>query len=140
MGLQNSLSRLKKKLKYPLTGGRHKSDRTDADADERVDPTNSPPQPEFHVVAGGGRDREADITDADAQQVGQPPQPDELADVDGRESGQGYLHLHPGAEVAVGSGRNGGEKDGGGEKAECVHPSTFTPLIPHCQEHRSMWM
>ena len=94
MDLRDSLSRLKKQLKHPLTGRKRKPDQT------RVDAT-----------------REG------VHQAGSFLRPG--PDGDGREVGQGYLHMHPDVEVArEGNGVNGG-------RVEQVYPSPSAPSIPH---------
>jgi hypothetical protein len=59
MDMRESFSRLKKKLKHPLTRSKRKPDKTGAGADgEKVDAGGSLPQLEPPVAAGGGRDQE----------------------------------------------------------------------------------
>jgi hypothetical protein len=55
MDVREPFSRLKKKIKHRLTGSKHKSDRTEADArGGKADATGSLPRPESHVVTGSG--------------------------------------------------------------------------------------
>lgn len=117
MGIRDSFSRLKDKIKHPLTGGRHKPDGTGADVGgERVHPEGSLLRPEPHVVADGSHGREDHGANSDGRQAhprDQPPQADEPesvpargsgngqeggeTDVDG-EVGQSHQHSHPDAE------------------------------------------
>jgi hypothetical protein len=81
MDMRESLSRLKKKLKHPLTRSERKPDRPGADAGgERVDAAGSLPQPEPHVVADSGHDQEGSGTNAVGGQLfpkDRPPQSDD---------------------------------------------------------------
>jgi len=117
--IRDSLSRMKKKLKYPLRGGKRKPDGAGASAD----PTDSLPQQEPHVVAGDSHDRQGNRADEDGEQdfpMDQRPQPDEPesasvhgsendqegsgeADV-GVEAGRRRPFANLGGEVAVGGG------------------------------------
>ena len=140
--IRGSFSKVKKKLKQPFRGSKPKSDKTGAGArGERAGSSASLPQPETHVVAGGGHDRGGNETNTDERQVVStdgPPQPDEPEPVpgrdregreggsDGREYSQRYSHLHPDVEVAVGSGRDG--------EVEQIHPSPSMPSIPQSRE------
>jgi len=140
--IRGSLSKMKKKLKHRLTGRKPKLDGTAADPDwETTDSTNSLPQPEPHIVAGGSHDQEGDRANTAGERVfstGQSPRPaepesavparedddgrgGEVADVDEGEVSQRYSHPHP--DVAVGSGHSG--------EPEEVHPSPCTPSISH---------
>ena len=151
MDIRDSFSRLKKKIKHPLTGNRQKSGRTAADADgERASSTDLLPQPKSHVV---DRDREGDGANESGQQVrsmDQPPQPDEPepVSVQGNENDQGERegrgisqkdsHPHPSIEVGVGSGHGGEGNNDSGEKVGRVYPFPSTPSIPHDGEPDSM--
>ena len=124
-------SRLKKKIKHPLTGRKRKPGGTGADAGgQSVLPEGSLLQPEPHVVAGGSHDQEDSGANADRWQVrptDRPPRPDDpestpvhqsendqqgdKADVDEAEGVQSHLHPHPDAEAAAGSGPSQGRND-----------------------------
>ena len=158
MGLRDSFSKLKKKLKHPLTGKKRKSDKTGADAGgERVDSASSLSRLEPPVVAGGSHAREDNGAKTDEQQVGstdQPPQLDESVSVPARgsegdqEGGDvnfdrteaSQVHPHPHSEVEVGAGSGpSGEGDGiHGEKVEQVDPSPFAPPPSHDEESDGM--
>jgi len=130
--IRDSLSRMKKKLKYPLRGGKRKPDGAWASAD----PTDSLPQQEPHVVVGDSHDRQGGRADEDEDQRPQPDEPESAsvygsesdqegpgeADVD-VEAGQRRPFANLGGEVAVGGGPN--------QEVERVYPSTSTPSIPH---------
>jgi len=132
--IRGPLSRMKKKLNR-LTGGKRKPDKTGANPDEETtDSTSSLPQPEPHVVAGKSYGREGDRANAAGEKEfstdrlqpareGDNGQGGEVADVDGEEVSQRHSHLHPDAEVTVGSERSG--------EPEGVHPSPSAPLISH---------
>jgi len=140
--IRETFSRLKGKLKHPLRGSKRRPDRTGTDArGERAGSSASLPQPEPHVVAGGAHDQGGDGVNTDGCQVfstDEPLQPDEPepapgrdqerreGGTDGREFIQGYSHLHPDIETAVGSGRGG--------EVEQVHLSPPMPSIPHSGE------
>jgi len=135
--IRETFSRLKGKLKHPLRRSIRRPDRTGTDArGERAGSPASLPQPEPHVVAGGGHDQGGDGANTDGLQVFSAdglPQPDEPEpvpgrdrerrerDTDGREFSQGDSHPHPDVETAVGSGRG---------EVEQVHPSPSMPSIP----------
>ena len=158
MGIRDSFSRLKKKLKHPLTGKKRKSDKTGADAGgEWVDSASSLSRLEPPVVAGGSHAREDNGANADERQVSstdQTPQPDEPesvpargskgdqeggdVDFDRRELSQVHPHPHSDVEVEVGSGPNG-EGDGvDGEKVEQVDPSPSAFPTSHDGESDGM--
>ena len=139
MGIRDSFSRLKKKLKHPLTGIKRKSDKTGADSGgERVDSASSLSQLEPSVVTGGSHAKEDRGANADERQVGSTDQPPESVqtrgsegdqegggvDLDRREASQAHPHPHFDVEVGVGSGpsRKGDGVDG--EKVEQVHQET----------------
>jgi hypothetical protein len=83
MDMRESFSRLKKKLKHPLTKSKHKPDRTGADASgERVDASGSLPQLEPHVAAGGGRDQEGSGANAIGEQLFSTDPPSTQSDVE----------------------------------------------------------
>ena len=130
----DSLSRKGRKLKDRLRGKKHKPDRTGTNVTgESAGSPGSFLRPEPHVVAGG-RDREGNRTSADVQQDrsrDQSPHPEPMpaggsnddqqrrkADIDENEASQGYSHLDPDVEVAVGGGPS--------REVERVHPSPFT--------------
>ena len=151
MNIRDSFSRLKKKLKHPLTGNRQKPGRSAAGTDEeRVDPTDSLPRPKPHVV---DRDQEGGGANEDGRGVrstDRPPQPDDPEPVPaqgkrndreergGRGVGQKNPHTHPTVEVAVGSGHGGEGNNDSDEKVGRVYPSPSTPSIPHDGEPDSM--
>jgi len=120
---------------------KRKSEGTGTDpGGERADRTSLLPHPEPHVVVGGSNNSEGDIANAAGERVSstsQLPQPDGPKSVPargkdgGQEGGEAYIdggevsqrnsHLHPDAEVVVGSGSSG--------ELEGVYPSPSTPLI-----------
>ena len=64
--IRGSLSKLKKDIKHRFAGSKRKADKTHAAGrGERDDSSGSLPQPEPHVVAGSGREREANEANAD---------------------------------------------------------------------------
>ena len=147
MDFRDSLSRLKKKLKHPLTGSKRKPDRTGAGAsEERVDRAGPLLQPEPHITVGGGHD-EGSGSNADVRQVHptdrspQPGQPlsvpvhrsehDQETNVDGRGVSQGDSHPHSDAEVVVGSGPSREGNGGNDKKFEQVYLSPSAPSIPY---------
>lgn len=142
MGIQESFSRLKKKVKRL---GRKKPNRTEPDVvEENVDPANPLPPPEPHLMAGDGEGN------TDGQQTcsaDRPPRPDELklapasgsgngqgegeAGVDGGEVGWRHSQLHSDVETEVGSGSNRGGSGGtDGEEDEKFYSCSSTPSIP----------
>ena len=148
MSLSDSLSKLKKKLRPPLTGRNLKSGRIGADAgEERDDSTGSPSRPWFHVVVGGSHDHKDTGAAADRPQglTDRFPQLDRPksvpahgsgteegdAVIDGREVSQVDPHLHSGVDGEAGSGPNGEGDNAEGERVERVHSSLSTSLISH---------
>ena len=121
MEFRDSFSKLKKKVKHRLTGGKPKPDKTEAD------PTDSHSGSEPHVVAGGGHDQEGKELNVDGGQVllairlPQPDDPDSVPACGSVNDQEGK-----GADV---DGREG--KDIGGEKVERIDPSPSTIPIPH---------
>ena len=158
MDIRDSFSRLKKKLKHPLTGKKRKRDRAGADAGgERVDPAGSSSRPEPSVVAGGSHHQEDNRANTDERQANltdQPPQPDEPesvpargsegdqeggdVDFDKRESNQVHPHPHSDVEVEVGSGPSGKGDGVDAEKVERVDPSPSAPPTSHDGEPDGM--
>ena len=153
MGIRDSFSRLKKKLKHPLTGIKRKSDKTGADSGgERVDSASSLSQLEPSVVTGGSHAKEGRGANANERQVGSTDQPPESVqtrgsegdqegggvDLDRREASQAHPHSHFDVEVGVGSGpsRKGDGVDG--EKVEQVEPSPSAPPTSHDREPDGM--
>ena len=64
--IRGSLSKLKKDIKHRFVGSKRKADKARAvERGERDDSSGSLPQPEPHVVAGSGREREGNETNAD---------------------------------------------------------------------------
>ena len=133
----NSFSRLKKNVKHRLRGRKHEPGRTGSNtAGERVDSSDSPPQPGPRVAAGG-HDAEGSGTNVDVRKVhprdwSHHPEPvpaggssdnqqRRKANIDKKEVSQRYSHLDPGVEVAVGGGPS--------REAERVYssPSTGEP-------------
>ena len=142
MDIRDSFSRLKKKLKHPLTGNRRGTGRTGVGAGDRVDPTDSLPLPKPNVA---DRDREGHGANKGGQQVrltDRPPQPDELEPEPTNGNGNGQTeregkgvcqknsHPNPNVEVAVGNGRGGEGGDDSEEKVGRVYPSPSAPSIP----------
>jgi len=143
--IRDSFSKMKKKFKQRLAGRKRRPDGTGANPDEeRTDSTTSLPQPNPHVVASEGYDREEDRADAAEERVSsmdRSPQPDGLGSVpacgndngkaggkpgvDG-EASQSYSHLHQ----DVGSGDSG--------ELEGARPSIPTPPISHGGKPDSM--
>jgi len=139
--IRGSLSKMKKRFKHRLAGGKRKPDGTGANpGGEGTDSTSSLPQPDLRVVASESYGGEGDKADAVGEQVfstGPPPQPDGSesvpargddnvqeegeAGVDGEEASQRHSHPHPDVEIAVGSGRSG--------EPEGVHLSPSIPSI-----------
>ena len=155
MGIRDSFSKLKKKIKHELPGSRPKPDRTGADTDgEKVDRGDSLPRLESRVLAdvqGGGR---AHGGGQRIYSMGTPLQLGELAPaegsrsgdqggaesgVDGWEVGQRPPHLHLDAEIAIGSGPGQEGDDINGEEVEQTYHSSPTSAIPHSRETDSMW-
>ena len=151
MGIQDSLSGLKEKIKLKLPGKKRKPSDTGAGAlGEGDDPANSLPQPVPHVVADGGHDGGEGGSNADGYQVGstdQLPRPDELesasndqeggeADVGVGEASQHRSDLRPDVEVGmgIGSGREGNGNDADGANVDQVHPSLSIPSILQSEE------
>ena len=144
----NVFSKLKKKIKHPLTGKKRKQGRTGVDAGgERVDPVGSSSWPDSPVVVGGSHHPEDNGANPDERQVGsvdQPWQPDELesvpargsegdqeggdVDFDRREASQVYSHPHSDVEVEAGSGPSGKGDD---IEVERVNPSPSAPPTSH---------
>ena len=77
MGVRESFSKLKKKLKHPLTRSKHTSDRTGADVEERVDATGSLPRPGPYIAVDGSYDHEdsgSTVVGGHVSSMNQPPQ------------------------------------------------------------------
>ena len=69
--IRGSLTKLKKDIKHRFAGSKRKADKTQAAGrGERDDLSGSLPQPEPHVVVGGGREREGNETNASDENVG----------------------------------------------------------------------
>ena len=159
MGIRDSFSRSKKKVKHLLTGRKHKSGGTGTETgEESVGSVGSLPQSVPDIVAGSSRNL-ADNRASGGGRAGsadQFPQQDEpeLAPAGGSETGQGggevdvdrgevgqrHSHLDPDVEAVVGSGsgREGSNTDE--VKVKQVHPSPSTPSIPHGREPDGMLM
>jgi len=133
--IRGSLSRMKKKIKHRLTGGRRKRDGTTANSGgETTDSMSSLPQPEPHIIVGESYNREADRANVAGEQAfstDRPPHPAEPESVPAREgdNGQGgevsqrHSHPHPDVEVTVESERSG--------EPEGDHHSPSAPSISH---------
>jgi len=141
MDIQNSFSRLKKKVSKHL-GSKRKPGKTGADFDgESANPTDPPPRPGSYVVADDGSGNGAGAGGQQTGLIGQPPQPDEpepmpanrgendqrggQADIDGREVSQTHSRPHPDVEVGAGSGP--GREGNGADREEDGH---FYPRLP----------
>ena len=153
MGIRDSLSKLKKKLKHPLAGRKPKSGRigTDASGD---DSTGSPSRPGSHIVAGGSHDQKDTGATADRPQGStdrflQLDEPESVpargsrtdegdAVIDGGEVSQVDPHLYSGVEDGAGSGPSGEGDNVDGEKVERAHSSPLIPPIPHDGEPDGM--
>ena len=146
MGFRDSFSRLKKKLKHPLTRTRHNLDTAGTDSGgEGVDSASSLPQSGSHIIAGSSHDGETD--GRRVYSTDQPPQSDQPepvpacgsendqgggeVEVDGRGVGQKGSHSHSDVEVAVEGGPGLEGIDANGETVEWAHPPSSTPSIPH---------
>ena len=149
MKFRDFFSRLKKKVKHRLTGGKPKPNKTKADVvGERVDSTGSLVGAGSHVVAGGSHDQEGDEANADGGRVTPTvPQQDEPdsgpargsiddkekrgADIVRGEVEQTHSHLHSvDVEIAEGSG-SAEKKHVDGEKVKRLYPSPSITSIPH---------
>ena len=153
MGIRDSFSKLKKKLKHPLAGRKPKSGRIGTDASED-DSTGSPSRPGSHIVAGGSHDQKdtgatTDRLQGSTDRFLQLNEPKSVparesgtdegdAVIDGREVSQVDPHLHSGVEDGAGSGPSGEGDNVDGEKVERVHSSPLIPPIPHDGEPDSM--
>ena len=152
MGLRDSFSRLKKKVKH--LGSQRKPGRPGTDVGgESADSENSFLGPEPHVVSG-----DAEGIGADGEQVSstdQPPQPDEPEsvpagggenkrgeeeDIEGMEVGRRYSHLDSDFEAVVGGrpGQEGGDVDGGED--ERFYSCSSTPSTPRGGDPDGAWM
>ena len=124
MGVRDSFSRLKKKVRSKLLGKQRKLDNTGGDTDgEGVEPASSLPPPVTYAVAGGSHDQGEVELNAEGSWVGsgdRPTQPDTpvpvpneqeegVADVDGREVSQRCSHPYADIEVVAGRGPGQGE-------------------------------
>jgi len=141
--IRGSLSKMKKRFKQRLAGGKRKQDGAGTNpGGEGTDSTSSLPQPDLRVVAGescGGKGDKADAVGERVFSAGPPPHPDRPesvparggdnvheggeADVGEGEANQRHSNPHPDFEIAVGSGRSG--------EPEGVHPSPSIPSISH---------
>jgi len=138
--IRGSLSKMKKRFKHRLAGGKRKPGGTGASpGGEGTDSKSSLPQQEPHVTAGKSYEREGDRANVAGEQGfstdrPQSEEPESVpvrgsddgkeggkADIDGGEAGQRHSRPNPDVEVAVGSGC--------GEELEAVYPSPSTPSI-----------
>ena len=149
MESRNPFSKLKKKVKYRLTGKKQKPNKTGADAgEESVDLAGPRPGSAHPLVVGGSHDQQGNEPNTDGGQglsTIRLPQPDEPGSMPGRGSGndqerggtdvdrgeveQTHSHLHSDVEVGERSGPAEG-KDIGGKTVEQAGPSTATTSIP----------
>jgi hypothetical protein len=150
MDIREPFSRLKKKIKHRLTGGKDKPSRTGTDTGgERVGTIGSLPRPEPHV-AGSGHDQEGSGVSIVGEQVfstNRPPQPDEPDSVPGGESESDREGGEVDADGREGSQRNSvksglrrGGNDADGERVERVHPSPSAPSLVRGEESDGMLM
>ena len=143
MSHQNPFSRLKKKLKRRLAGGRDESEIGGADAGEdRIDEIGSLPQLEPPLTTGGGLNHpqarnEAGIGGGRVDSTGPLPQSDDPgfvlvsgsghnrgrrgAVIEGVEGGKRNPHLRPSAGDVVESGPSQGKDNVDGEKVDRVN-------------------
>ena len=144
----NVFSRLKKKIKHPLTGRKRKPGRTGADASgESVRSEGSLPRPEPRVVAGGSHDQDSSGANADGRQArptDRPPPPGEPesvpvrgsendqqggeGDVGEGEGVQSRLHPQQDSEATVESGVSQEGNEAGEAEVEGVESAP----IPAC--------
>ena len=133
MGVQDSFSRLKKKVKR--LGNKRKPNRIGADiAGESIDPGNLPSQPEPHLIAG---DREGNEADAEGCQRGETQPVPASGNKDGEGSGEASTHGkevsqrgshgYQDVEVVMGSWPS---QEGNHTNRENVYPRSSTPPIP----------
>jgi len=131
---------MKKKLGYRLAGRKRKPDGMRVDSSgEGADSTSSPPQPEPHIAAGKGYDREGDESNVAGERVFSMggPQPDGSGSAPTRGSDnsqeggvvQRHANLHPGTGTVVEGGREPGR----------VYPSPPTPSISYGGKSDSTW-
>ena len=93
MDVREPFSRLKKKIKHRLTGSKHKSDRTEADAgEERADATGSLPRPESHVVTGSGHSDAEGVVGSGPHREGNDASEEKVEQVDPSPSTPSLAH------------------------------------------------
>ena len=143
MGIRNSFSKLKKKVKH--LGSKHKPDRPEAGADgESIGPASPSPPPEPYVVEGDGK---GNGPNADGQQAcstdqlqSDKPVPVPAsgsgsgqggggAGVDWREVSQRHSHPQRDVEVVVGGEPSQG-RDDADEEGEQFYSCSSTPSTP----------
>ena len=122
--IRDSLSRMKKKIKYRITGRKRKPDGTGADTPgERADSPGSLPRPESRVVAGGGHDQGGNGANTDGQQAYSTDQGRREVDIGGGAISQRHSYLDSDVDAATGSRRTS-------EEVGRVYPSPYTPPVP----------
>ena len=145
MGIRDSFSGLKEKMKLKLPGKKRKPDGTGTGTDgEGDEPAILLPQP-VYVVADGGHDRGVGGPNTGGREarsaalVLRSDRPESIpndqeggTDVDGGEVGRKRSNLHPGGGIAVGSGPDQ-EGDGvDGETVGRISPSpSILPILPY---------
>jgi len=141
MGIRDSFTRLKKKLKN--LGRKRKPGRTEGEVHgDSVDPANPLPRPEPQIEAGNEEWNGASAHGQQASSTDQAPQQNEPEPVpaNGSENDQGggvagidgvyqtHSHPHPGFKVAVESGPSREGNDAKGERVEKVYTQSSTPI------------
>jgi hypothetical protein len=93
MDVREPFSRLKKKIKHRLTGSKHKSDRTEADAGgERADASGLLSRLESHVVTGGGHPDVEGVVGSGPSREGNDAGEDKVEQVDPSPSTPSLAH------------------------------------------------
>jgi len=168
MGVRDSFSRLKKKLKRgpgrtgagdngenidPLSPPEHHTMAGDGEGDEidadEPNPANPLPRPDPHTVVGDGEGSEADTDAQQARSMDRPPQPDESesvpanrreSDKSGGKADVDEMELGQGSEVEVGAGSEpGGEwSEDNREEGEEFDSSSSAPSTPRSGEPDGM--
>jgi len=138
MGVRDSFSRLKEKLKSNSRGGKQKPDGPGSGTDgEGVDPAGSLPLPAPYAAAGGSNVDGRRVCSTDRlPQPGEPElvpsdQEGEEADIDEGEVSQQHSNLRQDVEAAVGSGPGREGSGTGGGEVKRSYPTSSIPPIPH---------